>query len=113
MASALPLQTPINHTPRERTDVVINDCERAEVLRALTSETAREIAGTLGEEPATVSNIADAVDTSLQNVQYHLARLSEVDLVEAVDTWYSEKGKEMTVYALTTEELVIQFTGDQ
>lgn len=109
MASALPLHSPVDHTPRECTDVVVGGDEPADVLQTLTSETAQEILGVLGDEPGTVSDIADAVDTSLQNAQYHLERLSEADLIESVDTWYSTKGKEMTVYALTAEELVIQF----
>lgn len=112
MTSALPLHTPVDHTPRERTDVIVDDHEPTDVLQTLTSETAQEILGTLGDEPATASGIADAVDTSLQNVQYHLKRLSEADLVEPVDTWYSTKGKEMAVYALTAEKLLIQFGSD-
>lgn len=113
MATAFPLHTPVNHTPRKRTNIVVRDCEPADALQTLASETAQRILRTLSEEPGTVSDIADTVDTSLQNVQYHLTRLSEVDLVKPVDTWYSEKGREMTVYAVTAEELVIQFESDR
>jgi hypothetical protein len=38
-----------------------------------------------------------------------LRRLEENDLVEPIDTWYSVKGREMTIYALTAEKLVVQF----
>jgi len=109
MPSALPLRTSVEHTPRERTDIDVTDRQPGDVLQTLTSETARNILATIGEEPGTASDVAEAVDTSLQNVQYHLERLSKANIVEPVDTWYSEKGREMTVYALAAEELVIQF----
>lgn len=112
MASALPHHTAVDHTPRERTDLVVDDDDPADVLQTLTSDTAQAIVGTLAGDPATASDIADAVDTSLQNAHYHLERLSEAGLVEAADTWYSAKGTEMTVYALTANELVIRFDGD-
>ncbi|RLM83656.1 ArsR family transcriptional regulator, partial [Halobellus sp. Atlit-38R] len=60
------------------------------------------------DNPAPASDIAEAADTSVQNARYHLEHLCEADLVETVDTWYSKKGTEMTVYALSVEELVIQ-----
>lgn len=113
MANALPHQSTVDHTPRERTDIVVNDDEPTDVLQTLTSDTAQEILATLGDEPGTASDVADAVDTSLQNARYHLKRLSEADLVDTVDTWYSGKGREMTVYALTVEELVIRLGGGQ
>lgn len=112
MTSALPLRTAVDHTPRKRTDIVVNDDEPADVLHTLTSTTAQKIVGTLASGPMTASDMSDAVDTSLQNAQYHLQRLSEADLVETVDTWYSAKGREMTVYALTANELVVQFGDD-
>jgi predicted transcriptional regulator len=108
MASALPHQPRVDHAPRNQTDISVADDEPTDVLQALSSETAQKLLRTLGTEPGTASDIADAVDTSLQNVHYHLDRLCETDLVEPVETWYSTKGKEMTVYALKTERLVIE-----
>jgi DNA-binding transcriptional ArsR family regulator len=112
MASHFPVHTQVDHTPRERTDLVVDPQEQGDVLQTLTSETAQEILATLDDDPGTASDLADAVGTSLQNAQYHLSRLSDAGLVEPVDTWYSAKGREMTVYALTAKELVIQFGGD-
>jgi hypothetical protein len=42
----------------------------------------------------------------LQNTQYHVKRL-----VGAVDIWYSPMNRKMSVYALTAEELLVQFGG--
>jgi len=81
------------------------------VIDALASRTARSILATLYEEPQPASDIATAVDTSTQNVNYHLRKLREADLVEVVDTWYSSKGAEMDVYAPSADPLCV-FVGD-
>jgi len=109
MPTAFPYHTPVDHTPRERTNVVLNDEQQVDVLQTVSSDTAQQILATLDTEPATTSDIAEAIDTSIQNARYHLGRLSEAGLIEAVATWYSRRGTEMTVYALSVEELVIQF----
>jgi len=81
--------------------------EAGEMIAALTADTARALLARTQEEPATASDLADAVGTSLQNTQYHLERLREAGLVEVVDTWYSERGTEMSVYAAANDPLVI------
>ncbi|MFC7129951.1 ArsR/SmtB family transcription factor [Haloferax chudinovii] len=81
--------------------------EADDLLGALTSSTARSVLASLHESPATPSELATEVDTSLQNVQYHLGNLSEADLIEVADTRYSEKGREMNVYAPADRALVV------
>ena len=89
------------------------DSEDAEdLLSALQSETAREVLGALYDDPATPSALAEAADTSIQNVQYHLDKLADADLVEVADTVYSEKGREMKVYAPSAKPLVVFAGGD-
>jgi DNA-binding transcriptional ArsR family regulator len=101
---SLPDATPEEREPRV---VGVDDDEADDLIAALGSETARAILSTLHDRPATKSEIAEEVDTSLQNVQYHLSRLDEADLVDVVDTAYSEKGREMDVYAAADEPLVL------
>ena len=92
--------------------VVDLDSEAAdELIAALSSETARNILTALHEEPAPPGELADSVDTSLQNAQYHLENLEEAGAIEIVGTAYSEKGREMSVYAPADSPLVI-FAGD-
>ncbi|MFD1600317.1 ArsR/SmtB family transcription factor [Halobellus rarus] len=110
MPTVFPHHTPVDHTPRERTRVVIDDGPPTDVLRTVSSDTAQQILAALDDEPATTSDLAEGADTSIQNAKYHLEHLCEAGVVEAVDTWYSTKGTEMTVYALAVEELVIHFT---
>ncbi|UWG47566.1 Transcriptional regulator containing HTH domain,ArsR family [Halanaeroarchaeum sp. HSR-CO] len=109
MASAFPHQPPVTHAPRKQTNIVVDRDEPADVLQVLSSESAQEILATLKSGPRAASEIAKSVNQSVQNVSYHLDRLCEAELITAIDTWYSEKGREMTVYALATEQLVVQF----
>ena len=107
---SLPDATPEEREPRV---VGVDEDEADDLIAALGSETARAILSTLHDRPATKSEVADEVGTSLQNVQYHLSRLDEADLVDVVDTAYSEKGREMDVYAAADEPLVLFAGGSE
>lgn len=100
-------------SPESEPRVVGLDSEEAdELLAALSSETARRILAALHEDPAPPGELADRVDTSLQNAQYHLGRLEEAGAVEVVGTAYSEKGREMSIYGPADSPLVI-FAGEK
>lgn len=109
MATLLPHRPAIDHTPDARTRIDLED-EPAPILEALGSETARSIVSAVGDRPATASDIAEAVGTSLQNAHYHLDRLMDANLVTHVGTWHSAKGNEMAVYGLTNERMELTFT---
>jgi DNA-binding transcriptional ArsR family regulator len=85
----------------------LDSADADDLLGVLSSRTARRILATLHEEPASASEVAEGVDTSLQNVQYHLGRMHDAGLVEVVDTVYSEKGREMKLYAPADRPLVV------
>lgn len=78
-----------------------------DVLSALSSDTARAILSTLHEDPGAASDLAERVDTTLQNTQYHLERMEDAGLIEVAGTSYSEKGREMDVYAPSDRALVV------
>ncbi|WP_338726633.1 helix-turn-helix domain-containing protein [Haladaptatus sp. DJG-WS-42] len=91
-------------TPR----VIGVDSEDADaLLGALASETGRRVLTALHDEPAPPSALAARIGTSLQNAQYHLERLESAGAIAVVDTIYSEKGREMNVYAPADKPLVI------
>ncbi|MEY7848705.1 ArsR/SmtB family transcription factor [Natrarchaeobius sp. A-rgal3] len=77
------------------------------VFSALSSTTARRIYAHLDDEPGTPSDVADAIDSSIQNVRYHLENLEDAGLIEVVDTWYSSRGNEMSVYGTTDGPLIV------
>lgn len=87
--------------------VGLADDEAASVFETLSSRTARRVIAHLYEGPATATEVAEAVDTSLQNATYHLSQLSDAGLVEEAGTWYSSRGVEMTVYTPTSEPLLL------
>jgi DNA-binding transcriptional ArsR family regulator len=90
------------------------DSEDADdLLAAMSSGTARDLLASLHETPATPSELADTVDTSIQNVQYHLENLEEAGAIEVADTVYSEKGREMNVYAPADSPLVVVAGDDE
>ena len=112
MSDPFPLRPSITHTPRSRRVCTLCEEDSAATLEALRSETARTILEALAVRPTTPSELADRVDTTVQNVQYHLERLHAADLVTTVGTWYSAKGREMDVYAPTFERLEVRLTAD-
>ncbi len=91
-------------TPRV---IGIDGDDADDLLAAMSSGTARELLAALHDEPAAPSELADRVDTSLQNVQYHLGKLEAAGAVEVVETVYSEKGREMKVYGPADRPLVV------
>lgn len=106
-----PLRRPVSlredRTPRV---VEISTASATEMFDALSSETARALLNQVHESPRTASDLAEAVGTSVQNVQYHIEKFEEANLVEVVDTWYSSRGAEMDVYGPTDRSLVL-YTG--
>ncbi|WP_435196180.1 helix-turn-helix domain-containing protein [Natronomonas sp. EA1] len=108
------LPSTLDFTSESDPRVVGLDSEEADALMsALSSDTARRLLAELHEEPAPPAALAERADTSLQNAQYHLGRLSEAGAIEVVGTAYSEKGREMDVYAPADEPLVIYAGRDE
>jgi len=90
--------------------VEMGDAEAHEVFDAMASETRRATYEALFEEPATTSELAERLDTSVQNVHHHLSVLQDIDMVEPVDTVYSNQGNEMNVFGPASDPLV--FVGE-
>ncbi len=107
MARLLPLRSEPEGPDSGPRVLDLDDAETDEVFSALSSDTARDIYRAIHEEPSPPSDIADRIDSSIQNVRYHLENLEEAGLVEVVDTWYSSRGNEMSVYAPASEALVL------
>jgi DNA-binding transcriptional ArsR family regulator len=106
MVDILPSTPDADPDPEPRVLGVDSD-EAGETLAALSSETARGMLREFHDEPTTPSGIADRMDLSLQNAQYHIGNLEEAGLIEPIDTVYSEKGREMTVYGPADAPLIV------
>jgi len=108
MSSIFPLRDTVRRDETQEPRLVELDEETAdEVFETLAASTTREIFLSIHEQPQTASDLAEVTDTSVQNVQYHLEKLEDADLVTVVDTWYSERGSEMEVYGPEDESLVM------
>lgn len=108
MADLLPSSPDTSAADDAEPRVIGLDSDDADdLIGALSSSTAREVLTALHDEPATPSRLADEVDTSLQNTQYHLEKLEDAEIIEVVDTAYSAKGREMKVYAPADQPLVV------
>ena len=112
MARLLPSRSDpdVDASPRV---VGLDDDDAEDLLSALSSTTARDVLAALHDEPTNPAALAETVDTSLQNVQYHLGRLESAGAIRVVDTVYSEKGREMDVYAPADRPLVVVAATDE
>lgn len=81
--------------------------EADQTFDALSSPTSREVLESLYDEPSTPPQLAEKVDTSPQNVHYHLEKLESADLIEANESTYSSRGIEMDIYEPTSEAVVL------
>jgi len=107
MSRLLPFKSEPTRSPEGARVLSLEDEATEDALSALSSDTAREILALIYEEPRTPPEIRDAIDSSLQNVHYHLENLEEAELIQPAGSGYSEKGTEMTVYAPASEAVVL------
>lgn len=103
--SAFPIQTSDADTEQHPEVVPMQEAET--LIEALSSDLGRQILTVLHDDAMPPSDIADAVDTSIQNVTYHLNQLQEAGIVAVADTWYSSRGREMDVYALKSDPITL------
>lgn len=110
MSGLLPSTSEAEPPETEPRVVGVDDEDADRLLSALSSGTARSVYAALHDQPMTPSEVAESVDTSLQNAQYHLGKLTDADLINVHDTRYSAKGREMKVYA-PSDAPVVLFAG--
>jgi len=107
MSQLLPREPPVEQPDAGPRVVGLEDQEAAAIFAALSTDVAQSVLEALYQQPMTQSKLADRLETSIQNVDYHLGKLRAAGLVEVVDQWYSEKGTEMDVYVPSDEPLVL------
>lgn len=90
----------------------MDDDEAVEIFETLGTETTYRVYKLLHEEPQVPRELGSTLDSSSQNIHYHLNKLEEADLIEPVDTWHSQNGVEMHVYAPAHHPLVLSFASE-
>lgn len=107
MSSVFPIRFEVEPAERSLHVVRMNEPAADDVFSVLSTGTARALLAEVYRDPAPLSDLADRTDMSVQNATYHINRLVEIELVEVIGKWYSARGKEMDVYAPTSDPLVL------
>lgn len=97
-----------SHNPSLRV-ADMNDEDVVQIFKALSGKSTYRIYTEIQETPRTASELQDQLETSIQNIHYHLDKLEDAGLIEVVDAQYSEKGTEMAVFGPTHSPLIISF----
>jgi DNA-binding transcriptional ArsR family regulator len=91
-------------------DVVILEPgdERAQkISKAMASQTASDILQLLAEGKKSLTEITDRLDIPLTTAKYHIENLLEAGLITVAETKYSVKGREIKIYAVTNQLLIV------
>lgn len=102
-----PFDSLLSTTDPDSKVIAIDEEEVDAILGSIGSETARQILAALYEEPRTMSELADELDSSVQNVDYHLQKFEDAGVVEAVDTLNPDHGRATTLWAPIYDPIVV------
>jgi DNA-binding transcriptional ArsR family regulator len=82
--------------------------ERAQKIgKAISSQTANDILQLLSESPRTATDLTDLLQIPMSTLKYHLDNLLEAGLLEVTETRYSVKGREIKVYGVRDQLLIV------
>ncbi len=82
--------------------------ERAQKIgKAIASQSATDILHALQERPKTAGDLTSTLNMPMGTVKYHLENLVEAGLVEVRQIRYSVKGREIKVYGLRDQLLIV------
>lgn len=82
--------------------------ERSQKIgKAIASQAASDILHALEKGPMTASDLASVLAMPMGTVKYHIDNLLEAGLIEIKDTKYSVKGRQVKVYGLRNQVLIV------
>jgi DNA-binding transcriptional ArsR family regulator len=82
--------------------------ERAQKIgKAIASPTAHEVLQILAGGPKTATDLTETLNIPMGTLKYHIENLLEAGLIEITETRYSVKGREVKVYALRDQLLIV------
>ncbi|MEA2033339.1 MAG: winged helix-turn-helix domain-containing protein [Euryarchaeota archaeon] len=85
----------------------LNDKNSKKISQIISNDTARNILEAIASEPLSASRIAEKLRIPLTTVQYNLDKLNNAGLAKVERTKYSEKMKEVKIYAPQRKFVVI------
>lgn len=82
--------------------------ERAlKISKAMASQTASDILQLLAESQKSLTEITERLSIPLTTAKYHVENLLEAGLITVAETKYSVKGREIKIYAVTNQLLIV------
>ncbi len=82
--------------------------ERAQkIAKAMGSQTASDILQILGDGPRSLTDITERLNIPMNTAKYHIENLLDAGLIAVAQTRYSIKGREVKIYTLTNQLLVV------
>ena len=81
--------------------------ESRKITQVISNETARKIIELLADAPLSASDIAERLHAPLTTITYNLENLESVGLVKIERIKYSEKGREVKIYAPVRKLIVV------
>ncbi|WP_321507563.1 helix-turn-helix domain-containing protein [uncultured Methanoregula sp.] len=91
-------------------DVVLlepGDQRAQKIAKAMASQTGGDILHLLGDGPKSLTDIADHLKLPMNTAKYHLENLLDAGLISVAETKYSVKGREVKIYSLTNQLLIV------
>jgi DNA-binding transcriptional ArsR family regulator len=101
---------PEGRAPFETDGVIIlepGDEKAQKIAKAMASRTAGEILQLLKNGNETATRIAEALNSPITTVQYHLENLVDAGIITVVERRWSQKGREVKVYGLREQMLIV------
>lgn len=83
------------------------DEKAQKIAKAIASKTAGEILHLLKDGSHASTQIAEALSIPITTVQYHLENLVEAGIITVVERRWSQKGREVKVYGLRDQMLIV------
>ncbi len=81
--------------------------ESKKITQVISNDTARKIIELLADVPLSASDIAERLATPLTTIVYNLENLESVGLIRVEKIKYSEKGREVKIYAPVRKLIVV------
>jgi DNA-binding transcriptional ArsR family regulator len=82
--------------------------ERAQkIAKAMSSQTANDILTLLGDGAKSLTDITERLGIPLTTSKYHIENLLDAGLIFVVETKYSVKGREIKLYSLTNQLVIV------
>ncbi|MCQ1537716.1 helix-turn-helix transcriptional regulator [Methanocalculus taiwanensis] len=83
------------------------EAQAQKIAKAMSSPTAGDLLRNLSEAPKSTTALAEELHIPLTTAKYHLGNLLDAGIIEVVDTRWSAKGREIKLYSMKNQVLIV------